>query len=471
MDRPRLAALVEGYVEQAAVPELTRYGAIPCLSPSFDPDWRAHGHLDQAAELVRAFAAHRPLGGVRADVLAAPGRTPVVLVEVPATDPARDGETTLVYGHLDKQPPLGTWRAGLDPFRPVRDGDRLYGRGLADDGYAAFAALGALESLESLGEGHGRVVVLIEASEESGSPDLEPSLDLVADRLGQPALVVCLDSGGPTYDRLWLTSSLRGNLVVTLTVEVLTEGVHSGHAGGIVPDSFRLARQLLDRVEDPATGRVRLPGLHVQVPPHRRQEIAAVAAELGAVAAGAFPTVPGLRLASPDPADRIELATWHPSLTVIGADGLPAVADGGNVLRPATSLKCSLRLPPTCDAAAALAALEEALTADPPDGATVRLHADAPAQGWDAPALSPALSARVEAASIAHFGAPARVLGLGGSIPFLAALGTRYPSAQLLATGVLGPGSNAHGPNEVLELGALKSLTACLAELLAATPS
>ena len=469
MDRPALARLVEAYVEDQAVPQLTAYGTIPCLSPSFDASWREHGHLDEAAELLRAFASRRHLSGVRAETFAAPGRTPCVLVQVDPTDPARADETTLVYGHLDKQPPLGTWREGLDPFRPVRLGDRLYGRGLADDGYAAFAALGALEALEALGVGHGRVVVLVEASEESGSPDLEASLDAAAGQLGQPTLVVCLDSGGPTYDRLWLTSSLRGNLVVTVGVRVLTEGVHSGHAGGVVPDSFRLIRRLLARIEDPETGEIRLPELRAPIPPARRGEIAAVADELGEVAAGTFPTVAGLRLAGSGPAERIERATWGPALAVTGIDGVPPVAEGGNVLRPSTSVKCSLRLPPTCDAVAALAALEAALSADPPDGALVSVTAEAPAQGWDAPALSPGLSTVIDAASTAHFGAPARALGLGGSIPFLASLGRRYPAAQLLATGVLGPGSNAHGPNEVLELRAMRALTACLAELLAAT--
>lgn len=261
------------------------------------------------------------------------------------------------------------------------------------------------------------------------------------------------------------------NLVASVSVDVLAEGVHSGVAGGVVPDSFRLLRRLLSRVEDEETGQILLPELGAEIPAHRRREIAAVADEIGEAAAGAFPAVEGLRLAGATVAERIERATWHPALAVTGAGGIPPLAEAGNVLRPSSALKLSVRLPPTCDAGRALEALEAALLADPPEGASVRVAAEAPAQGFDAPPLAPWLAGAVEAASLAHFGAPARSLGLGGSIPFLATLGARYPAAQVLATGVLGPGANAHGPNEVLELGAAKALTACVAEVLAAVPA
>jgi len=468
--RRELTDRVEEYFEDLAIPQLFAYGTIACLSPSFDREWAASGALGGAATLIRDFAAHLGLPGLTAEIVRLEGRTPVVLVEVPATDPTRIA-TTLVYGHLDKQPPLGSWREGLDPFRPVREGDLLYGRGMADDGYAAFAALGALRCLHSLGMGHGRVVLLVEASEESGSPDLAAYLDHLAGRLGDLALVVCLDSGGPTFDRLWVTTSLRGNLVVTLTVEVLTEGVHSGIAGGVVPSSFRLVRQLLSRIEDPATGDIVVPELSVAVPPHRRQEMEMVAAELGEAALGTLPTLEGLRLEGKGVADQLERVTWHPALSVIGAEGLPSPEEGGNVLLPLSALKLSIRLPPTCDAAAGLHALEGVLLADPPSGAKVRLSAEQPAQGWDAPLLAPDLAAALDAASRAHLGRPSGHLGLGGSIPFLSFLAHRFPDAQLLATGVLGPSSNAHGPNEALTISAAKAVTACLAELVTSLAS
>ncbi|MCU1488657.1 MAG: peptidase, partial [Acidimicrobiaceae bacterium] len=433
--------------------------------------WAAAGELESAGELLRSWASSRALAGVNAELVRLPGRTPVLWVEVPATDPERAETTTLLYGHFDKQPPLGEWRTGLDPFRAVREGDCLYGRGTADDGYATPAALLALEALAATGTRHGRCVLLAEASEESGSPDLGAYLEHLADRIGRPDLVLCLDSGGPSYDCMWVTSSLRGNLVGTLSVQVLDEGVHSGAAGGVVPSSFRLLRSLLSRVEDERTGELLLAELHVETPAHRRREIEEVAAELGEAAPGLFPTVPGLMLSGSDPADRLERVTWGPALAVTGAAGLPALADAGNVLRPFTAVKLSFRLPPTCDAARAAAALERVLTADPPSRATVRFELEAPADGWDAPEPASWLAGAARSASLAYFGAPPRHVGLGGSIPFMADLGKRYPGVQFLATGVLGPASNAHGPNEALHVPTAKAITAAIAHVVASVPA
>jgi acetylornithine deacetylase/succinyl-diaminopimelate desuccinylase-like protein len=323
--------------------------------------------------------------------------------------------------------------------------------------------------LAATGQPHGRVLVLIEGSEESGSPHLAPYLDHLSARIGRPDLVICLDSGCATYDRLWVTTSLRGLVNATLRVAVLSEGVHSGHAGGVVPSSFRIARQLLSRIEDEHNGTVLLAAATTTIPPHRRAEIAAVAAEIGEGAAGEFPTLDGLELAGDEVAERIERGTWRPALSVIGADGLPRVADAGNVLLPETILKLSLRLPPNADAAAAAAALRDALLAEPPSGAHVSVEIDAPADGWDSPEQQPWLAGAVESASLARFGAPARSLGLGGSIPFMATLGERFPGTQFLATGVLGPQSNAHGPNEFLHVPTAKAISCAVADVLAAT--
>ncbi len=471
LDTQALAAEVDERWERDALPVLERYVQIPCLSPSFDAHWAEHGHLDAAAELLRGFCAARAIPGVHAEILRLEHRSPVVLVEIPATDPDRAATTTLVYGHFDKQPPLGSWRAGLDPFTAVREGDRLYGRGTADDGYATFAAMIALESLAATGTRHGRCVLLAEASEESGSPDLSAYLEHLSDRLGDVRLVCCLDSGGLSFDRLWVTSSLRGNLNGVLEVQVLEVGVHSGMAGGIVPDSFRIARQLLSRLEDEQTGELRLDALHVEVPEHRRKEIAELAATLGGAAAESFPTVPGLELAGSSVAERRLAGTWSPSLTVIGAAGLAALEDAGNVLRPATSLMLSFRLPPTCDAEAASAAIGRVLTADPPAGARVRFLPGEPGQGWDAPPEAPWLARASREASLAYFGAPPGVTGVGGSIPFMASLGHRFPGTQFLATGVLGPGSNEHGPDESLHVPTAKAVTATVAHVLASLPA
>jgi acetylornithine deacetylase/succinyl-diaminopimelate desuccinylase-like protein len=447
--------------QESVLPTLSRYTTIRCLSPSFDEHWEAAGHLAEAASVLQAWARDRAVDGLTADVVGGAGRTPLLLVDAPATRGSVG--TVLVYGHLDKQPPLGVWREGLAPFTPVREGDRLYGRGTADDGYAPFAALTAIELLDEARVPRPRVVVLVEASEESGSPDLPAHLAEVGDRLGSPDLVVCLDSGCLTYDRLWLTSSLRGNLVATVTVEVLTEGVHSGSAGGIVPTSFRLLRVLLDRLEDPRTGDVRLAALHADVP---GATVRAAAPDWDATEV--FPVVPGLELDGASESDRLTRRAWMPALAVTGIDGIPAVRDGGNVLRPFTTAKISLRLPPTVDATKAREAVESALLTDPPSRARVHVHFDAPATGWAAPPLDDWVDAAFTRASEELFGTAPGSLGEGGTIPFLAMLGERYPGVPLVATGVLGPGSNAHGPNEFLHLPMAEAVTVATARLVEA---
>jgi acetylornithine deacetylase/succinyl-diaminopimelate desuccinylase-like protein len=348
----------------------------------------------------------------------------------------------------------------------VRDGDRLYGRGGADDGYAAFAAVTALQALVAAGGAHARVALLIEASEESGSPDLPAHVDDLAERLGAVDLVVCLDAGAGDYERLWLTTSLRGVVNLTVRAEVLSEAVHSGAAGGVVPTSTDVMRVLLDRIHDPATGAVRLPELSVAIPDERVAEARATAAELADPGLGRFPVVEGLRAPHPDPAEQLLAQTWRPCLEVIAADGLPAIGVGGNVLRPHTTLQLSLRLPPSVDPGAAGAALTRALVTDPPFGAHVRVDLQAAEGGWAAPATAPWLRRAVAEASIAAFGTEARSMGEGGAIPFMGMLGRRFPTAQFVVTGVLGPGANAHGPNECLRLDYAKRLTLAVAHLL-----
>ena len=447
-------------------PALVDYIRVPAVSVAFDPDWEAHGHLDAVVEAAADWARQRPIAGLAVEVVRLPGRTPVLWFEVPATDPATDpDDTVLLYGHLDKQPPMTGWREGLGPWEPVVVDDRLYGRGGADDGYAAFASIAAIEAVQAGGGAHARCVGLIECSEESSSPDLPAYVEHLAPRIGTPSLVVCLDSFCGDYERLWTTTSLRGLLDVTLEVEVLTEGIHSGASSGVVPDTFRIARRLLDRIEDPDTGRILVDELWTEIPPGRVREMAAVADDLGAALSSSYPFVEGAGPAVPPsrPADQISARTWEPTLTVIGADGIPAVVDAGNVLRPSTTLALSFRLPPTVDAATAGRAVVAALSADPPYGARVTATAHGAESGWDAPATATWLADAMEAASEAAFGQPARALGEGGSIPFMGMLGARYPAAQFMLTGVLGPHSNAHGPNEFLHLPTGRKVTAAVA--------
>jgi len=466
LDPGAVTAAVDARWRSGVVEALSELVTIPCLSPAFDPDWASHGHIHRAAAFLADWCRRRQLADTAVDIVELPGRTPVVVVDT-APRPSGEGPTVLLYGHLDKQPPLGSWRPGLDPYRPVLDGDLLYGRGTADDGYAVFAAVSALEVVEHCGGARPRVVTVIEASEESGSPDLPAHLDALEDQIGRPDVVVCLDSGAPTYDRLWTTSSLRGIVIGTVTVEVLTEGQHSGSVGGIVPSSFRILRQLLSRIEDQDSGEILLEAMRAPVPDDAASALRAVALGLGSRFERVLPTVPGLVLAGDGPGDRLVLEGWSSTLEVTGLAGAPAPADAGNVLRPSTTAKLSIRLAPTCDAAAAGAALVSALTADPPSGAQVGVELEAAGEGWVAPPLPAGIETILDAASRAHFGAPSAAAGEGGSIPFLAMLGHRFPTAAVVATGVLGPGSNAHGPNEALHLPTARHLTACLAQLIA----
>jgi acetylornithine deacetylase/succinyl-diaminopimelate desuccinylase-like protein len=349
----------------------------------------------------------------------------------------------------------------------VLEGDRLYGRGGADDGYATFASVIALLALREQHAPRHRCVILIEACEESGSYDLPFYIDALAARIGRPSLVICLDSGCGNYDQLWCTTSLRGLVGGKLTVEVLTEGVHSGDASGIVASSFRILRQLLNRVDDPATGIVH-DAFHVEIPAQRREQARRAAEVLGNAVFERFPFAGSTAPVARDPTELILNRTWRPALAITGAEGLPAVADAGNVLRPSTTLKVSLRLPPTCNAAGAARKLKEILESDPPYGAHVSFEYDWAGQGWHAPPMVPWLEAAVNEASKNHFGGrPAMHMGEGGTIPFMGMLGEKFPGAQFLITGVLGPGANAHGPNEFLHIPTAKKLTACVAEVIA----
>ncbi len=450
--------------DDAIVPKLVEYIRIPAKSPHFDKAWAQNGHIDAAVELAAAWCRAHALPGMKLEVVRLPNRTPVLFIEVPGTAKGN----VLMYGHLDKQPEMTGWREGLGPWTPVIDKGRLYGRGGADDGYAVFASLCVLKHLQEKKIPHARTAILIETCEESGSYDLPPYLEVLSSKIREPELVVGLDSGCGNYEQLWGTTSLRGLVNGTLTIEVLTEGVHSGDASGVVPESFRIARLLLDRIDDAETGIVHHASFHAPIPPERGEQAKRAAKVLGEEIFRKFPFQPGMRPMGEELDDLVLNRTWRPMLAVTGADGLPLPATAGNVLRPKTVLKLSLRLPPTLDGAAAGIALKTLLEADPPYGAKVRFESDQTATGWHAPRTAPWLDEVLEKTSKANFGKPVMWMGEGGTIPFMAMLGEKYPQAQFLITGVLGPHSNAHGPNEFLDIEYGKKLTACVADVLAA---
>ena len=448
------------------VPELVEYIKIPNKSPHFDPNWEAHGYMEDAVQQVFAWCTRQDVAGMQSEIVRLPGRTPLIFMEIPGTDPSNE-DTILLYGHLDKQPEMTGWADDLGPWKPVIKGDKLYGRGGADDGYAAYGSLTAIMALQREGIPHARCVVIIEACEESGSYDLPYYIEHLSDRIGQPSLVVCLDSGAGNYEQLWLTVSLRGMAAGTLRADVLHEGVHSGYASGVVPSSFRILRQLIARLEDQDTGRIIPDYLHCEIPEQRIEQTRAVAEALGDEVWQAYPFVEGVLPQGGDNVERLLNRTWRPALSYTGVDGMPELASAGNVLRPGTALKLSMRLPPTVNGEEATARMKDTLEADPPQNAKVRFEADQAASGWNAPVVAAWLHESLQRASNNVYGRDVMYMGEGGTIPFMAMLGDAYPEAQFMITGVLGPKSNAHGPNEFLHIPFARRLTSCVAQVIA----
>jgi acetylornithine deacetylase/succinyl-diaminopimelate desuccinylase-like protein len=458
----RLKAFIRSRWEASILPTLQEYIRIPNVSPDYDDRWQEHGHMTRAVKLLSDWISAQEVSGLTQEIVSLPGETPVLFIEIQGTLP----ETVLLYGHLDKQPPLDGWREGLHPFEPIMQGDRLYGRGAADDGYATFSAITAIKGLQEQSVPHPRCVVIIEACEESGSYNLPKYIELLSDRIGQPSLIVCLDSGCGDYERLWLTSSLRGVVGGVLRVEVLKEGVHSGDASGIVPSSFRIARHLLSRIEDPESGKVLLPELWTHIPSDREANILSSAEVLGEPWVRRFPFAGETRPVPSSVVDAVRARTWEPVLSVTGADGFPPAGRAGNVLRPFTALKLSMRIPPGVDPHTAVNLIKATLERDVPYQAHVTFTPDEPCEGWNAPQTSPELSATIREASQHFFGNAPAIIGEGGSIPFMAMLGKKFPQAAFVITGLLGPESNAHGPNEFLHIPGFKNITACVAFIL-----
>jgi acetylornithine deacetylase/succinyl-diaminopimelate desuccinylase-like protein len=492
-DADALGAHVNASWNERILPELVRYIEVPAKSPAFDADWAMHGLLERVLQNAAEWVGAQQVPGLTLEVMRLSddngrARTPVLFFEVPA-NAGRDGapapasgQTVLMYGHLDKQPEFTGWRSDLGPWTPKIDDGKLYGRGGADDGYAVYASVAAIQALKAQGAAHPRIVGLIETCEESGSGDLLPYIDALRapghNRLGDVGLVICLDSGAGNYDQLWLTTSLRGMASGVLKVEVLTEGVHSGDASGLVPSSFRIMRQVLDRLEDSATGRLLPASFHCEVPAERVAQARATAAILGDEVTKRFPWAHhdcggSTAFALPtttDPVEALLNRTWRPTLSVTGADGFPALHNAGNVLRPYSAFKLSLRLPPLVDAAHAVQELKALLEDNAPYQAKVTFEGEGAATGWSAPTTTAWFEQALQAASQAHFGAGCGTIGQGGTIPLMNLLSKGFPKAQMMVCGVLGPKSNAHGPNEFLHLDYARRLTASVAEVIARMP-
>ncbi|MEM7432479.1 MAG: M20 family metallopeptidase [Pseudomonadota bacterium] len=463
MDTKQIAEFVNTTWDDSIIPMLCDYVKIPNKSPMFDADWEEHGYMEDAVQMLEAWCKEQPINGMEIEIVRIEGRTPVLFIDIPG----QSDDVVLLYGHYDKQPEFTGWDDDLDPWTPVIKDGKLYGRGGADDGYSTFGSLTAIRALQEQGIPHARCVVLIEGCEESGSFDLPYYIDMLEDRIGTVSLVVCLDAECGNYDQLWCTTSLRGNLTANLRVDVLTEGVHSGGAGGIVPNSFRILRQLLGRVEDEQTGQLKPDALFVDIPEQRTEQAKKAAETLGETVYEKYPWAVNSATPSESPYELLLNNTWRPTLSVTGADGLPAIANAGNTQLPYNAIKLSFRLPPTCDAEAAAAAIKDTFESDTPQLSEVSFEADSAADGWSAPIIAKWLEDSMNTASEAYFGKPSLYMGTGGTIPFMGMLGEKFPEAQFLVTGLLGPNSNAHGPNEFLHIETGKRLTSCVAQVLA----
>ncbi len=468
MNTPTLKEFISTFWDNQVLPTLCDYIRIPAISPSYDPDWANNGHLDSAVALLERWVKTNltNLPGATLEVLKLPGRTPLIFIDVPGTA----NGTTLIYGHLDKQPESTGWTEGFGPWTPVVKNGKLYGRGAVDDGYAIFSAITSLLALKDQNLPHARCLILIEGSEESGSTDIPFYVEHLKERIGAIDLMICLDSGCCTYNHLWLTTSLRGIVSGTLNINVLNCGIHSGLASGIVPSSFRILRTLLSRLEDESTGRILLQQACAEIPSDKLKQLKSTSAILGDSIAD-FPFAGGTKPMAETPDEIILNQAWRAQLAVTGFDGYPAPENAGNVLLPSTSAHLSMRTPPECNAEALAETVKKVLENDPPYNAVVSFDNAEGQSGWNAPPFAGWLETTLNSASTEHFGNAPAFLHQGASIPFIGFLAKKFPNTQFVVTGVSGPDSNPHGPDECLDIPSAKKLTACVAEILSAQAS
>ena len=418
--------------------------------------------LDKAAAHVKAWVEGVGIKGLKTEIIKEKGLSPIIFTEIEGDLPV----TIFYYGHYDKQPPFEGWREGLGPYTPVIVDGKLYGRGGADDGYSTYSTMISIKACQEQGIKLPRCVMITEGDEESGSAHMFEYMKLLKERIGNPTMLFCLDSGTLDYEGFWLTNALRGLVVATYTVEILNEGVHSGVASGIVPSSFRIIREMLERIENVKTGEI-IPELQVDIPPLRYEEVYNTVQALGKDALPFFPFVTGASSITSNPLTALINRGWKAQLAVVGAADLPDAKTAGSVLRPRTTLKLSFRLPPTKPVEEAKKIIEKVLTTNVPYGATAKIDFPAAAKGWSAPVYSTFLRDIIDSSVDAVFKKPKLAIAEGGSIPLMGLFSEMFPEAQFVVTGVLGPESNAHGPNEFLHIPYVKKLTTCMALILA----
>lgn len=437
-----------------ALEGLKSFIRVPNVSPGYDPEFFTNGLIIKAIDTVKAWIEAQGIAGLTTTLFAEPGCEPLLLVEIPGTA-APGAPVVLAYGHLDKMPPLDApgWSAGLFAYDPViRDG-KVYGRGTNDDGYNCFLVITALKYLQSKGLAYPKVTLILETGEESGDTEIQQYLERLRPKIGDVDLILVLDGEAQDYQTFWGCTSLRGIVNGVLDISHLATPCHSGMATGLVPSTFRIARILLSRIEDAATGEVLLREAHApEIPATRIEQCRLIAAQLGDRSHAIVSPLPGAELLSKDNAELLLAKAWKPGLAVTGCDGIPSVGDGSNVMRTRTALKLSLRLPPGVNAEVTAAALKRVLEADPPYGAKVTYTAVSAGNGWKGPDLSGKIDVAMREATRAVFGGVPLYYGEGGSIPLCNKFQELWPDAQLLVSGCAGTDSNPHGYDESLNL-------------------
>lgn len=463
MNYDQTKKIISDEFDKEVIPALCEFIKIDNLSPFFDTEWYTNGKLDKAAEFCLAWVLRQGVKGLKGEIIKHEDKTPLIYIEI---DSHGSDKNCILYGHFDKQPHFTGWAEGLGPTTPVIKDGLLYGRGGADDGYAVFSSIAAIKNIQLQGGKHGRIVIVIEGSEESGSPHLMHYINHLKDRIGSPDLMVCLDSGAQDYDRLWVTSSLRGMYMADLKVEVLHEGVHSGAGTGLAPDSFMIIRNLLDRLEDSKTGKI-VDALHVEIPKNRIEDAKKVAdLKKDKILTEHVKLLPGVKGITDDFTELLLNNTWRPTLAITGAGGLPDYKVAGNVLRQSTTVRLSIRLPPSYDSSKAVGVVNEILTKDPPFNSKVTIEPRTPGNGWNNKEFSEKLHNHLNEASLNLWGKEYLSFGEGGSIPFIKQLADSFPACEIVVIGVLGPNSNAHSCNESLHIDYCKNITATLSHTL-----
>ncbi|CAD8186262.1 unnamed protein product [Paramecium pentaurelia] len=441
---------IEYFTRDQILPSLADFVRIPNLSPQFDPQWQDNGLLDKASNHIVSWIEQQKIPNCKVEMLSIQGAPKAIHVSIKAQNPI----TVFYYGHYDKQPHFPGWRDGFGPTIPVIEGHRMFGRGVADDGYAPYAAIAALQTLLSQGLEHPTIEMLFEGEEESGSNFLMQYFDLL--ELKRVDIMVALDSGSGDYERLWLTSSLRGSMKIDLCVKVLESPINTDD-GGNVPQALNIIRVLLNRLEDPVTGQVHK-SLQTIIPADRYEECLQ-SADL-------------VQIEFSRQCDKMESCrvkqyinrNWKPAVSYIGQDGFPSTRKMIDQIIPELIIRLSIRLPPNKCAKEAANFVKQLLEKDPPFNANVTANIIAAGSGLNLKSFSPKLKDILNTASKLFFnGNESRVFHEGASIPFLNQLNQRSPQAEFLVLGVLGPDSNAHGANEMLDLNYMKGLIGCLA--------